>query len=465
MGKRKPPRKLPRAPHKKGSVGDTKKGSGALVKAAGGLVVERVRVEDLLLDPANVRLHDERNLAALAASLKRFGQQKPIVVDARGIIVAGNATLDAARQLGWTHLDVVRTGLEGAERMAYGIADNRLAELATWDDQALADLLEALRAEDESLPGDAGFLEEDLAVLLAGNVKEGETDPDAVPEAPKKAVSKRSEVYLLGEHRLMCGDSTKTEDVGRLMGAETAETLFTSPPYWTGKDYDKACGSQGVVRFMDRFANTWTNVINRRIIIESFFTTNQKTIGDGGPMRKVLLCAMWQKAMEDHGWLLRHLRWWLKQGTLPHTTPVSDMVDESCEGLFVFYRPGHNEGGMERVGEEWVCRGYWDDVPGRHDQEHPAVFPVEIPSRMIRLYSRPGAIIAEPFSGSGTTIIAAEQLGRRCFGMEIEPRYVDVARRRWAEFVHGEGCAWQALTPKEGDAKPRRRPGRKKGGR
>jgi ParB-like chromosome segregation protein Spo0J len=134
---------------------------------------QTVKIADLLLDPANVRTHSERNLAAIKASLARFGQQKPIIVDGNGIVRAGNGTLEAARALGWETIKVVRTNLMGSEATAYAIADNRTSELAEWDQEALASTLEALKLEEIDLQ-DIGFSEEDLAALLAVSAQEAE---------------------------------------------------------------------------------------------------------------------------------------------------------------------------------------------------------------------------------------------------------------------------------------------------
>jgi len=130
--------------------------------------IEEIPIEELDLDPANVRQHDEKNLAAIKSSLKRFGQQKPIVVDPKGIVIAGNGTLTAARALGWDRIRIVRTQLEGSEATAYAIADNRTAELATWDDGALVQQLQALKLEDSALIESAGFDDLDLEKILEG---------------------------------------------------------------------------------------------------------------------------------------------------------------------------------------------------------------------------------------------------------------------------------------------------------
>lgn len=144
------------------------------------LTIQRRAIADLQLDPANVRKHGDANLAAIRGSLARFGQQKPVVIDRRGIVVAGNGTVAAARELGWTEIDVVVTTLTGSEATAFAIADNRTAELAEWDDGALASVLEALKAEDDALLEVAGFNDDDLAKLVASTA-DALTDDEAPP--------------------------------------------------------------------------------------------------------------------------------------------------------------------------------------------------------------------------------------------------------------------------------------------
>ena len=202
-------------------------------RTRGGFTVksELVAISSLSLDPANVRKHPDKNIQSIIASLKRFGQQKPIVVDANGIVRAGNGTLMAAQQLGYTEIAIVRSPLKGSEATAYAIADNRTAELAEWDEGSLAEQLAALQIEDEELALATGFDEADIDALLAPD----EVIEDEVPEPPAVAIAKRGDVWLLGEHRVMCGDSTSADDVARLMNGAKADLCFTSPPYALGK--------------------------------------------------------------------------------------------------------------------------------------------------------------------------------------------------------------------------------------
>ena len=201
----------------------------------GGLLIERRSVHDLSNDPANARKHNDRNIDAIIASLRRFGQQKPIVIDKSNVVRAGNGTLEAAKRLGWESIDCVVTNLESSDATAYAIADNRTAELAEWDSEILAAELESLQSD--GLLEAAGFTDEELAEMLQANQPELETTEDEVPEPPADPITKPGDLWLLGDHRLLCGDSTKADDVERLMAGAKADLCFTSPPYGQQRDY------------------------------------------------------------------------------------------------------------------------------------------------------------------------------------------------------------------------------------
>lgn len=189
---------------------------------------------DLNGDPRNARKHNKKNLSALEASLKKFGQRKPVVVRREGMIVeAGNGTLECAKRLGWTHVACVVVDDDDTSATGYALADNRTAELAEWDYEQLEELLLELREEDEDV---IGWSERDLEALLGdlGSTPEGE-DPGA-GEVPVEPVSKPGVIYHLGPHKLLCGSSTDAEAVARLMAGEKARLMATDPPYLV--DYD-----------------------------------------------------------------------------------------------------------------------------------------------------------------------------------------------------------------------------------
>lgn len=194
------------------------------------LRVERVPLSSIHPDPANVRLHDERGLEAIKGSLARFSQQKPIVVDRGGVIRAGNGTYAAAKALGWETILVVVTDLEGLEATAYAIADNRTSDLSAFDMPSLGALLEELQAEDafEGIGYDSAEIDEILD-SLAGDTTE--LEQDVVPDLPDEANTQRDDLWLLGRHRLLCGDSASANDVDKLIAGAQIHLVNTDPPY------------------------------------------------------------------------------------------------------------------------------------------------------------------------------------------------------------------------------------------
>ena len=171
--------------------------------------IETIKIKELSNDPSNVRKHDERNLDSIKASLLRFGQQKPIVVDGKGIVVAGNGTLMGAKSLGWKEIQIVRTELEGADAVAYAIADNRTAELAVWDEDALAQTLASLQIDDSIDELVTGFTDKEIEDLIGKNI--GDIEEDEVPELPEEAITQVGDLWLLGAY-YECDDCGKKYD-------------------------------------------------------------------------------------------------------------------------------------------------------------------------------------------------------------------------------------------------------------
>jgi ParB-like chromosome segregation protein Spo0J len=362
-----------------------------------GLEVERVEVSTLLNDPANVRKHNERNLESIKASLARFGQQKPIVVGRDGVVIAGNGTLAAARSLGWSMIDIVRSHLTGAEATAYAIADNRTAELAEWDDDALAQQLAALQIEDEELLAVTGFDEKELEAMSGP----AEVEEDEVPEPPVDPITKPGDLWILGEHRLLCGDSTKAEDVERLMAGAKAAAMITDPPfgisYKSNMDGDLPRSIAGDNDTKAR--DCALGMFDDKFPIACFATWHCV------PPRKPRGMLIWKKNVGGMGDL---------------TFPWS--LDYEVVWIFGSGWSGHR--GSSVLEGETICT--WNTGPAA--RIHPHQKPVRVISQLIE---KSAGLVFDPFLGSGTTLIAAEQLGRKCYGMEISPAYCDVIVKRW----------------------------------
>lgn len=396
------------------------------------------------------------------------------MVDAQGVTVAGAGVLEAATQLGWTHLQVVRTGLAGVERVAYGIADNRSAELSEWDQAALGMTLGELGAD---LAGTLGFTEEEIHALQTGEVDE--LDDDDVPSPTPKAIARPGELWHLGEHRLLCGDSTKIEDVQRLMGGDKAAMCATDPPYlvdYTGKRYGvkgkKANGKDwsGVYREID--------IKDHAAFFRGVFGCVKAVLRPHAPIycwhadiRARLILTAWEEldilhhqnvlwvkpapVMARLYWMPRYepcLMGW-SRGSKPRHDGVMDEA--------IWQRASLGAKDLEAMTKQELIAhilegsSVWEvDWEGKArvvGNEHPTQKPVELFARPMRKHTRPGAVVYEPFSGSGTQLIAAERLGRRCRAMEIQPVFVDVAIRRWqaltgkAATLEGTGQTWDEV--------------------
>jgi DNA modification methylase len=417
----------------------------------GPMKAELVAIDSLTFDPSNVRKHGEQNLATIKASLNRFGQQKPIVVDANGVVRAGNGTLMAAKALGWKEIAVVRSTLAGSEATAYAIADNRTAELAEWDDDALKQTLAALQIEDENLALATGFDAKEIDAMLAPD----EVTEDEVPEPPADPITKPGDLWTLGDHRVLCGDSTKAEDVERLMSGAKADLCFTSPPYGQQRDYTK----EGKEKCSD-----WDGLMRGVFANLPMADDGQVLVNLGLIHREGEWIPYWDgwiKWMREQGW--RRFGWyvWDQGNGLPGDW--SGRLAPSHEFIWHFNRqavkPQHcvpkqahsirdrTADAVMRMGAEKTQRATSgkaslnthkipDSVLRVQRQcgkietgdYHPAVFPVAFPRAVLEAW--PGTAY-EPFLGSGTTLIAAEQLGRKCYGMEISPAYCDVIVKRW----------------------------------
>jgi DNA modification methylase len=384
---------------------------------------ERVPIDSVSLDPANVRRHGERNLATIKASLSRFGQQKPIVVDGDGIVRAGNGTWTAAKALGWKEITVVRTPLKGAEATAYAIADNRTAELAEWDDDALAQTLAALQIEDEELAASLGFDAKEIDALLGP----GEVTKDEVPEPPADPITKPGDLWLLDKHRLLCGDSTKAADVAMLMQNELCKLVVTDPPY--GVSYaDKNAFLNAIDegnRVQTPIENDHLDKADAQKLWKDAFTHMGSAMDAGA----CVYCFMPQGGdqmmmmmmMQGAGIEPRHELIWLKNN---HVLGRTDYAYKHEPIMYAWKKGAHKFYGEFQTSILEFARPSSSKL-------HPTMKPVELICKLIENSSRQGELLYEPFCGSGTTLIAAEQLGRKCYGMEISPAYCDVIVKRW----------------------------------
>lgn len=415
--------------------------------------VEIVEIKSLVLDPANARKHSSKNLNAIKGSLTRFGQQKPIVVGYDNVVIAGNGTLAGAIELGWTTIEIRRSDLSGSDRMAFALADNRSGELAEWDLDILPMQLEALRAEDFDLEG-IGFDVKDLDTFLPEGVEPGLTDPDEVPEQVETRC-KTGDLWILGNHRLLCGDSTNVQHVERLMGGEKAELCFTSPPYADQREYNggKELSTKHLATFIRAaYGSAKLFAVNLGISrkdgeIVQYWDDYIKEAKDCG--LKLLSWNVWdrlypcslgqQTAMFpiEHEWILvlgatsSELNKTVPNKWAGHREAWGSSSNREIDGSMSGRRV-EVTADSRRLGT--VIR---QDIH-RGESPHPAMFPVALPEAYIEACTNPGDGVYEPFTGSGSTLIACEKTARRCYGMELDPKYCDVILARWEKFTGKE---------------------------
>jgi len=392
------------------------------------LRVEWVPLDRLFGNPANPRLNDPA-VEPVAASLRRFGWRQPIVAKPGGEVIAGNTRLKAASKLGMTAVPVVWFDGSDVEATAYAIADNRTAEFAEWDEPALARLLEELRAEDE-LDGvgfESGEIDELLAKIDAANGAHLEIEDPGPDEPPEQPVSRRGDLWVLGDHRLLCGDSSNRDDLARLMRGEIAALMATDPPYCVQYTGAARPGDSG---------KDWSDKY-REIEITDFGEFLR------GFLRATLPCLREEAGIyvwHAHGQypvldavfaefdILRHQQiMWLK----PSSTFTYAYYRWAHEPCVFGWRQGHKPPHLLENTVTSVWEADWEGKERVVGNEHPTQKPLRLFEIPMEQHTKPGAIVLEPFSGSGSQLIAAEKLRRRCRAMEISPAFVDVAIRRW----------------------------------
>ena len=386
-------------------------------------------LKDLTPDPKNRRRHTSRNVEMISEAIAKVGTGRSIVIDEDDVVLAGNATIKAAGLAGLTKLRVVeaegdegiavrRRGLTSEQKRALAIYDNRTAELAEWDAEQLAEDVDA------GLDLGAFFEPVELDELLPPPDVEGLTDPDAVPE-PRATDIKTGDLFTLGDHRLLCGDSTKAEDVARVMEGATPFLCVTDPPY--GVNYDpnwrNVEAKKGHLAYSDRRVGKVTND-DRADWRETWALTPSDVIYSWHPPGATSL--IHATALQDSGFVLRMQIIWAKSN-FPIGRGDYHVRHEPC-----WYAV--RKGKASRRTDDRTQSTLWKinldkNVEGGHSTQKP----VECMRKPIENHEP--CEVYDPFCGSGTTIIAAEQLGRKCYAIEIEPSYCQVTIDRWEAFT------------------------------
>ncbi|HEV7299819.1 MAG TPA: DNA methyltransferase [Tepidisphaeraceae bacterium] len=369
----------------------------------------------------NPRVNDGA-VDAVAASLKAFGFRQPIVVDAEDVIVVGHTRWKAARKLGLAMVPVhVAADLTPAQARAYRIADNATNELAEWDKLLLPAELQGLQAMDVDL-GLLGFDPAELDRLLVGEGKDGLTDPDDVPPVPAEPVTQPGDLWTLGDHRVLCGDSTVVKDVERLLDGAVPFLMVTDPPYgvsynpeWRHQAGLNESSRTGKVQNDDRV--DWTDAYR-------LFPGHVAYVWHAGVHASEV-----SANLQAAGFGVRAQIIWRK----PRFVIGRGAYHWGHEPCWYAVR----EGGSAKWCGDRSQSTVWDiaqrDDTG--DTVHGTQKPVECMARPVRNHGGKEDAVYDPFLGSGTTVMAAEQLGRRCCGMEISPGYVDVIVQRWEAFT------------------------------
>ena len=396
---------------------------------ADGIRIEMRPVDVLIPYIRNARQHSDAQVAQIAASIREFGWGAPILVDGSNNVIAGHGRLLAARKLGLAEVPVVPMAhLTDTQRRALVLADNKIGENASWEDELLGIELSELKDAGFDL-GLIGFTPEEWETLIAGDEpgKDGLADDDAVPDVPETPISKTGDVWLLGEHKLLCGDATKADDYMVLLGDELPDMAFTDPPYnvnYANTAKDKLRGKNRPIlndNLGADFGAFLTDACRNILAV----TKGAVYIAMSSSELDTL-----QSAFRSAGGKWSTFIIWAKN---TFTLGRAD-YQRQYEPILYGWRDGtdHYWCGARDQGDVWQVK-----KPAKNDL-HPTMKPVELVERAVRNSSKTRDIVLDPFGGSGSTLIACEKSGRRARLIELDPKYVDVIVRRWQEFTGRE---------------------------
>jgi DNA modification methylase len=387
---------------------------------AGASRFEQVLIDKLVPYARNARTHSKEQVLQLRSSLREFGFVNPVIVDKDFNIIAGHGRIMAAKEEGMSEVPCVFVEhLTDAQKKAYILADNRLAMNAGWDDELLALELGELKESDFDLEL-MGFDPKEIEKLFATDAEANEDEFDVDAELDKPTFSKQGDIWTLGNHRVICGDSTKPETYAALMQGKSANLIVTDPPY--GIDYkgtagkiknDKFDSDQGLYDFL--FA-AFSNMADSLATDGAAYVVHADSKG-----------LAFRKAFDEAGFKLAGACIWAKNTfTLGHSD--YQWCHEPC--LYGWKKTGkHNWYGDRKQSTIWHC-----DKPSR-SEKHPTMKPIPLLAVPIANSTQTNGVVLEPFAGSGSTLICCEQLGRICFGIELDEKFVDVIVNRYIETV------------------------------
>jgi DNA modification methylase len=388
-------------------------------EGAGGqsAVIEQIPTAELIPYIRNSRTHSEIQVQQIAGSIQEFGFCNPVLIDAQNGIIAGHGRVMAAQLLKLESVPCLRLShLTDAQKRAYVIADNRLALSSGWDEEMLANELSNLHADEFDMAL-LGFDADELTALMDLNGDElpsepsGEVVEDEVPEVPVDPITKPGNLWILGEHRLLCGDSESSADVLRLMKGEIASLIHTDPPYGVSfqSNMRTATPKFAVLENDDKILTDWIQPAIANSSGWVFVWTTWKVLD------------RWLQVVRPFGKLANMVVWHKGGGGMGDLTGA---FATDYEIALVFNRGATLCG--KRIGSVWA---FSKDAAAKY--EHPTQKPVALAAEAIEKTTVPKSLVMDLFLGSGTTLIAAEQLNRKCYGMEISPAYCDVIVKRW----------------------------------
>jgi len=403
--------------------------------------IEQRSIAKLIPYAANSRTHSDAQVAQIAASIKEFGWTNPILVSGDNSIIAGHGRLLAARKLGMEEVPViVLDHLSKAQQRALVIADNQLALNAGWDMNMLKAEIEDLNLENFNLEL-LGFDDDFLDGLLETSPSGGNTDENAVPEVPETPKTVLGDVWVMGNHRLMCGDSTSIDAIEKLMDGKKANICFTSPPYnagslnvkgqsGTGKKYNSFDDNQTETEFFDFLTSNMSCLM--AVSDEVFYN-----IGLVQDNKRTIF-----KLVNEFGDTFKDVIYWKKKTVAPHIQ--KGVINNLVEFILCF-----GDGKRKFINPQFGQGTYWNVIEGANasgnefSSIHKATFPIYLPENIITNFTGRNAIVIDCFGGTGTTLIACEKHNRDCRMMELDPKYCDVIIKRWQDFsgkkaVHAE---------------------------
>jgi DNA modification methylase len=397
--------------------------------------IELLLVSSLIPYARNSRTHSEEQVIQIAASIREFGFTNPVLIDSNGTIIAGHGRVMAAKKVGLAEVPCLRLQhLSPSQIRAYVIADNKLALNAGWDDEMLK--AELLTLQEEGFNTDlTGFSDDELNALLNSEIIEGQTDPDEVPEPPVDPITKLGDIWILGNHRLMCGDSTSVDAVQKMMDGSKADMVFTDPPYGMFLDTD------------------FTSMDGLSPRGKSFLGTKggkkyDKVAGDNNDFTPELINTIFASHPDCHEVFLWGADYY------------SELIPDRNNGSWIVWDKRTNDGSSELQASSadrlfgsnfelcWskakhkrelarIRNGIFGvkNEAGNSKTVHPTQKPVQLAEWFFEKWGNPNDNVVDHFGGSGSTLIACEKTGRKARLMELVPKYCDVIVKRWEDFT------------------------------